>query len=501
MINRILLIDVEIFEDKNNPGVQLYSHHPIGLLYLIASAKIQFPEIEFKVFHTSTSAEPVKDLENLLSSFNPDIVGLRALSIATDSFKIISEKVRELKPHIPIIGGGPYPSISYDDLLQSGMIDIAIIGEGETTFVELIGRLLKSPTIPNDLKGTAIIVDGSVKINEPQPVIQNIDVIPFPNYDYINPKDYGYLKNHALQDASKSAYILSSRGCPYGCFYCHQIFGRKIRRRSPENIVAEMREHIEKRGIYDFVFVDDIFNVPMQEAKKVLSLIINELPKVRLSFPNGLRADHIDEEMLDLFEQAGTVEMALAVETVNPRLQKMIGKNLDLQKAEKAISAASKRFITRIFFMTGFPTETFAEALETIKFASSFEYAAQPVLSVLRLYNNSKLFNILNPNEEQANAIAEQEKNFIHLKMFNDLEFYGDLFSAEEVPLKSKDLKELQYYWMRNIIMNPNRIKNSYQVIRKNLDQEKILEFYRSVFGRPNFNENDLQKLLKFQQS
>jgi anaerobic magnesium-protoporphyrin IX monomethyl ester cyclase len=501
MINRILLIDVDIFEDKNDPGLQHYSHHPIGLLYLIASVREQFPEIEFKVFHTSTSNEPLKNIEFIISSFNPDLVGLRALSIAKEPFKVIAEKIRKLKPDIPIVGGGPYPSTSCQDILLEGVVDIAVIGEGETTFVDLVGRLKKFPTIPDDIKGTAVIVDSVVKINEQRPVIQNIDTIMFPDYDFINLKDYVDIKNHALQDTSKSAFILSSRGCPYGCFYCHQIFGKKIRRRSAENVITEMREHIEKRGIFDFVFLDDIFNVPMPEAKKILSLISEELPKVRISFPNGLRADFIDEEMLDLFEKAGTVEMALAIETVVPRLQKLIGKNLNLEKAEKAISSASKRFITRIFFMVGFPTETFDEALETINFAASFEYAAQPVLSVLRLYNNSKLFKILEPSEEQAIAIAEQEKNVVHLKMFSDIEFYGDFFSAEKVPLKSTDMRELLYIWMRDVLVNPNRIKKSHQVIVKFLDQEKILEFYRSVFGRPNFNENDLQKLLKFQQS
>jgi radical SAM superfamily enzyme YgiQ (UPF0313 family) len=497
MINRILLIDVDIFEDKNDPMLQHYSHHPIGLLYLVSSVRKAFPEISFKVFHTSTSNDPKAEIESLLLSFDPDLVGLRALSIAKEPFKKIAEKIHELKPFIHIVAGGPYPSTCYDEILLNGLADITVIGEGESTFVDLIGQLSKSNAIPKDIKGTAVIEDEKVKVNEPRPVIQNIDLLPFPDYDIVDLKDYAEIKNHALQDASKCAFILSSRGCPYGCFYCHQLFGKKIRRRSAENVVAEMREHIEKRGIYDFVFLDDIFNVPMKEAKKVLSLITKELPKVRLSFPNGLRADFIDEEMLDLFEQAGTVEMALAIETVNSRLQKLIGKNIDMQKAEKAISAASKRFITRIFFMIGFPTETFDEALETIKFASSFEYAAQPVLSVLRIYNNSKLFNILNPTEEQALAIAEQEKKVIHLKMFGDLEFYGDLFSKEKVPLKSADLKELLFCWMRDVLVNTERIKKSHQVLKKHLNDDKILEFYRGIYGRPKLNERELQRLLE----
>lgn len=497
MISRILLIDIDVFKNETNSTSYYFSHHPIGLLYLVSAVRESFPDINFNVFHTSTSSDPIKSLEALLESFNPDLVGLRALSIAKEPFMLISKKIRELKPDLPIISGGPYSSASYGDILKEGLADIAVIGEGEVTFVELISRLKKTSVIPTDLKGTAVIEDMVIKKNESRLLIQNLNAIPFPDYNLINPKDYKGIKNHALQDASKSAFILSSRGCPYTCFYCHQIFGKKIRRRSPENVVSEMREHIEKRGLYDFVFLDDVFNLPISESKKILSLIKKSLPPVRLNFPNGLRADMIDEEMLDLFESAGTVEMALAVETVMPRLQKLMGKNLNINKAKKAIDAASKRFITRIFFIIGFPTETYEEALETINFAASFEFAAQPMLSVLRIYNNSRLFNLLEPTVEQAIAMAAQEKKVIHLEMFDDIEFYGDLFSAEKVPLKSKDLKELLYCWMRDVLINPNRLKKSHTIIEKHLDNEKILEFYKNTFNRPGFSEKDLLRLLK----
>jgi anaerobic magnesium-protoporphyrin IX monomethyl ester cyclase len=292
-------------------------------------------------------------------------------------------------------------------------------------------------------------------------------------------------------------FIMGTRGCPYDCFFCHQLFGKKIRRRSSANLVAEMRQHIEKRNIDNFVFVDDTFNVPMPEAKETLKMIIKELPQVKLNFPNGLRADHIDEGMLDLFEQAGTVEIALAVETAVPRLQKFVGKHMDIKKAETAIHAASKRFVTRTLFMVGFPTETYEEAMETIRFAESFEYVAQPMLSVLRIYNNSKVFDFLNPTEEQYKAIQEQEKNLFHLGMFENIKFYGDFFSKEKVPLKTQDLKELISYWMRNVNIKRERIQKSYQVLSKHFDKEKILEYLGNVFDNPNFNEKDLQNLLK----
>ncbi len=497
MISRILLIDIELFSDKNSHTQIWFSHYPIGLLYLASTAKEAFPELEFKVFHTATSNNPIKDIESLLASFKPNLIGLRAMSRGKDPFKLVAEKIRELRPDVPIIAGGPYPSTCYDEILLADMVNMAVIGEGELTFVDIIGHLMKSPAIPLNLKGTVVIEQGKVKVNESRPLIQNLDIIPFPDFSLLNLKDYIGFKNQGLQDVSECAIIFSTRGCPYGCFYCHQLFGKRIRRRSAENVVAEMKEHVEKRGIKNFIFIDDTFNVPMPEAKKILALIAQKLPGIRINFPNGFRADHIDDELIDLLEQAGTVEMALAVETAVPRLQKLIGKNLDIDKARKAIDAASRRFITRTLFIVGFPTETFEEAMETINFAASFEYVAQPMLSLLRVYNNSRLFDMLEPTQEQAAQIALQEKNIMHLEMFDDIGFYGDLFSAEKVPLKSNDIKELLSCWMRSVLINPKRINKSHAIAQNYLNPEEILEFYRNVFDKPLFSENDLQRLLK----
>jgi radical SAM superfamily enzyme YgiQ (UPF0313 family) len=496
-LSRILLIDIDIFRDQKEAyNVINYSHHPVGLLYLASTAKEVFTDIEFRVFHTSTRKDPLGSIESIINSFEPDLIGLRSLSIAKDPFEKVAEQIRNLHPHVTVVAGGPYPSSSFRDILQAGLADIVVIGEGEKTFVDLIDALSANNDIPLDLRGTAVLHDGSVKVNAPRDTIKDVDAIPFPDYSLLDLNDYAGIKNHALQDASKCAFILSSRGCPYKCFYCHQLFGKKIRRRSAENVVAEMREHIEKRGVFDFVFLDDIFNVPMRDAKKVLTEIIESLPKIRINFPNGLRADQIDDEMLDLLEQAGTVEMALAVETAVPRLQKLIGKNLNLEKAIKAIHSASKRFIVRIFFINGFPTETYEEAMETILLAESFEYAAQPMMSVLRVYENTPLFNMLEATEEQTQMLAAQEQKELHLKLFGETEFYGDLFPRDKVPLTSENLQELLTKWMRDVLMSPNRLHKSHEVLEKHFDQDGILDFYRNVFDKPEIDHTHLKRML-----
>ncbi len=500
MLKRILLIDVDNFDQSNKDSI-LYSNwtnHPLGLMYLASAAQKNFPSLDIKIFHTITSKQPLEHIKSLISQFSPDLIGLRALSIAQPYFNKVARIIREINPKTPLIAGGPLASSHYEAILSGNIVDLIVLGEGEDTFVELLSNFIKNSTLPQNIPGTAILEDDRIVVNSPQMYIQNLDRLPFPNYNLINLSDYEGISNISFQDCSKSAFIYSSRGCPYQCFYCHNFFGKKIRHRSPHNVVEEMLEHFEKRGIQDFVFVDDAFNVPMNIAKNTLSLIIKKLPGVRINFSNGLRADQMDEELIDLLEKAGTVHIALAIETASKRLQKIVGKNLNLEKAEKSIHASSKRFITCAYFMIGFPTETYEEAMETIQFAEQFDHLAQPVFTVVRVYKGTSLYRMLNPNEEQAKLLKEQEQySYQPKKMSKDLFFYGDIFPDEKVPLKSQKIRILRLEWFRRVVMNKNRIKNTYNIIQKFFDQQQILRFYRLFYDDKNFNEQSLQELLE----
>lgn len=232
------------------------------------------------------------------------------------------------------------------------------------------------------------------------------------------------------------------------------------------------------------------------EAKEILSLIIEELPEVKINFSNGLRADHMDDEIIDLFEQAGTVHIAFAVETASKRLQKMIGKNLNVEKARKYIETASRKFIATTYFMVGFPTETYEEALQTIDFAEQLDHLSEPTLSVVRVYRGTALFDMLQPNEAQARALARQEQAMVQPKLFDDQCFYGDLFAVEKVPLRGPDIETLRWEWIRRVFNNPNRIHHSHTILQKHLRPHQILEFYRNLYDNPNFSDKTMNRLL-----
>lgn len=500
MVNNfgVLLIDVDIdVISDDGQSLSQWVHPPLGLMYLASTVKAHFPDVEFKIFHTVTKSDPYAEVKSLLNEFNPNLIGLRSLSICKHALGNMARFVKECKPDVPLVAGGPHPSSSPEDLVKEGVIDMVAVGEGEMTFLELIAKFLERGILPLDVPGTyCYSADKTVMItNPPRKLVDNLDLLHFPDYSLINMGDYAGFSSHSFQEVSNTAFICSSRGCSFNCFYCHNIFGKRVRHRSAENVVEEMKKHYHSRNIRNFVFVDDLFNVPMPVAKKTLTLIAQEMPDIHLNFPNGLRADLLDDELIDLFAKAGTVHMALAVETASPRLQKLIGKHLDLVKAKKNIEECTKRFVVCGFFMVGFPTETYEEAMETINFAKGLNFMVQPVLSILRLYKGTSLYDFLAPTKEQEEMINSQEVSNYQPKFFHEQPFYGDFFSDEKVPLKSKDIKKIRWGWM-GYLGNRERMRNSHNVLQQHYSPKQIMAFYKNFFGDSNFNEETLASLL-----
>jgi radical SAM superfamily enzyme YgiQ (UPF0313 family) len=198
--------------------------------------------------------------------------------------------------------------------------------------------------------------------------------------------------------------ISLSRGCPYRCTYCHQIHGKKYRGHSAEYALRLVDRAAEECGIYNFDVIDDIFNFDPGRLRAICEGFIAR-PGIRFTLPNGIRSDLLDKEQIRLLSSAGLEYVAIAVETASPRLQKMIRKNLRLDKVRAVIEEfARHRVMLSGFFMVGFPTETEEEMGMTIDFALKS-----------RLHN--ALFFVVSPFEgtelyEQARERQEAEPRF-----------------------------------------------------------------------------------------
>ncbi len=344
---------------------------PLGILYMVSILRQNFPgQIEIKIIDQKLYNLSFDEVRNQIKEFNPDLVGFSCLSSEAEEMAKVSKIVKEINPNCLTILGGPHASVFYDHALEKANIDIAVIGEGEKTFPELLKKLMADESL-NQVKGIAFKKDGEILLTPPREPIEDLDSIPFPAWDLIDFKRYSKETSMNIYCHSTPwAVIFTSRGCPFHCAYCHNIFGKRTRFRSPENVIAEIELLTQKYGVKEIQIVDDIFNLDLARAKRVCDLIVERGIKIKIAFPNGLRGDMMDKEFVQKLKRAGCYSITYAVETASLRLQKLIHKNLDLEKLKQVIEWTFKAgIIPRGFFMLGFPDETREEMEKTINYA------------------------------------------------------------------------------------------------------------------------------------
>lgn len=359
---------------------------PLGLMYLAGFLR-GYGGHECKIIDTRVQRLDMKEVSN----FSPEIIGISSITAEVDSLHALAQMLKEALPDVKIITGGPHPSQFPTKVLSDTHIDFAVIGEGEMTFHDLVDAMCRHKDI-SVIKGLAYRDNGTVRFTQPREHMEDLDSLPFPAWDLIDPLVYAKHKRMSPLYGNTYMTLFTSRACPYHCIYCHNIFGKNFRASSPERVVKEIETLVYQYNIREFDVVDDIFNLDKRRAEKIFDLIVQRRLDVSLAFPNGLRSDRLDENILKKSREAGTEFISFAIETASPRLQRFIKKNLDLKKAGRAISIAARHGIySNGFFILGFPTETQEEALQTIRFALESDLHSA-YFFILIPFENTELF-------------------------------------------------------------------------------------------------------------
>ncbi|MEI7530132.1 MAG: radical SAM protein [Elusimicrobiota bacterium] len=347
---------------------------PVGLLYIAAALRARLGA-EVRVLDAMFEPDILKLVREAMRSRRPDVVGISALTAEAFLAHKISAAVKAEDGSVPVVLGGPHPSSDPEAVLGDPNTDAVVIGEGEETFAELVhliaeeGSRWRAPGALREIAGLAVRGEGGVEYTRPRPPIQDLDSLPFPAWDLIDFKKFWKTGGMATVGIRPYLPIFTSRGCPYHCVFCHQLFGKAFRARSPENVVEEIAL-IHKLGTKNIEVLDDIANFDPGRFDRILELMLERNLKSVLNFPNALRADIVRPESLDLLKRVGVCEVSVAVETASPRLQKLMNKNLSLSKVSRTIDMlAARRIFTRGFFILGLPTETEREMQATIRFA------------------------------------------------------------------------------------------------------------------------------------
>jgi len=369
---------------------------PMAFLSLTAYLR-QFGSHDYHIIDARAALTPPDIIKEEIKKLKPDLLCLTAFSMEKKQAHEVAAAVKEVCPHTPLIIGGPYATSNWEDALKDSAIDYAVIGEGEVTFKKLVQALEAGERHP-EIKGLAYKENGSIRFFGQPEFIENLDTIPMPAWDLVdlefyfsNKKKRSSMNPH--QKSPRSVPLFSSRGCPYLCTYCHDVFGKKLRKRSVEHVMKELIYLKRERNISEIDIIDDIFNLDRPRAKAICDRIVEEKLNIGIAFPNGLRVDQMDEELVDKLKKAGCYRIIYAIESGSPKIQKEMKKNLNLQKAREMITYTNKKGIsTGGFFMFGFLNETEEDMRMTAEFAVKSKLCTASFF-ILQPFPNTEIFN------------------------------------------------------------------------------------------------------------
>jgi radical SAM superfamily enzyme YgiQ (UPF0313 family) len=221
--------------------------------------------------------------------------------------------------------------------------------------------------------------------------ITDLDLLPFIDRSLVDYELYNrFIGQSMVKDCMQ---LQATRGCPFKCAFCHKIWPKTHQVRSAEKLFAEIERYYQM-GVKRFAFVDDIFNFHKENSSRFFNLIIKNRLDVQFFFPNGLRCDILSKDYIDLMIAAGTVNIAFALDTGSPRLQKLIGRNLNIEKFRENIQYVCKTYpelILEFHSIHGFPTETESEAMETLNFIKDVRWIHFPYVHILKIFPNTDI--------------------------------------------------------------------------------------------------------------
>lgn len=358
---KILLININLRPYLPN------RNFPIGLSY-IATA-IKKAGFDFEIIDIEAHRYSNKDLEEMLKNQEFDVVAFGAIVTGYKIVKSLSAMIRRIKPNAVIVAGNSVASSVPEILLSNTDVDIAVIGEGEVTIIEVLDRLKNSRSL-DDIKGIYFKKEGRIISTPKRECIQNID--SFANWELFDIKTY--LKYSILdvpepmpipEDEIKAFVINTARGCPFSCSFCYHVFKKeKYRHRSPESIISEISLLQEKYGINYVFFYDELTFFNKDQAKDFIDKILKS--DLKFFWNIEARADLFtenDKELLKKLRMAGCNAVGYSLESANEDILRSMNKRLkveDFIRQKKALDIFDIKTFTSI--VIGYPQET----LETI---------------------------------------------------------------------------------------------------------------------------------------
>ncbi len=324
----------------------------LGPFYLESYLKKYGPQVDC---HLVQTLEQIFELK-------PDIVGISAVTENYTEAISLAKRIK-LRLNIPVVIGGVHVSVLPESLHP--VFDVAVVGEGEETFRQLLLALKSGLWGAEDfanIEGLAFHHNGTVHKTKARKPISPIDLIPKP-------------QRVAWAQSVGAAHIVSSRGCPFTCAFCTESEGvSRYRSFSVETIVAEIEDLVNHFGVKCVTFFDDVFNIDIKKIKLLSQTLRERGLHEKVVFNAWARASILNEEMVQALKEMNVHTLAFGFESGSDRVLAKIKVGTKVADNERAIALCKKAGIhVSGAFIIGLPGETAADLQATYEFIEKYQ--------------------------------------------------------------------------------------------------------------------------------
>ena len=423
------------------------------LTLAITAAVLRNEGFEVRLKDCPNDGINIEQLKNEIQAYRPDFIAVNTSTPSiTGDLKIagIAGKIdRKIKT---IFFGIHVTALPEETFRENTDVEFIVDGEPEYTIRDFALALKKNITL-SSVEGLIYKREGKIVRNKKRPFIENLDELPYPAWDLVN------INGYRLPITNRPFLLtLTARGCPYPCEFCaaQTLYGKKPRLRSWQKIVSEMKYVKEHYGVNDFLFWSENAISDRQHMYDISRGLCETLPGVRWVC-NG-RADIIDEELLKVMKESGCWMIGYGIEAGTRRVLDLMDKHITIGDIERAVRLTKEAGLEVTgHVMVGFPGETRADILETIKLVKrlGLDYV-QPYCAVpfpgSPLYKKAK-----DAGWIKTADWSKFEQNFSVLST-------PFLSAKEAMSLRSKLIRDF-YFDPRNIIKTLCKVKSPRQAL------------------------------------
>lgn len=368
---------------------------PLGLGYLAAYLEQAGIECEILDAHALHMRAP--DIRRYLAESKPDVIGVTFTTenrfIGFDTIKAARAAVSDAL----IVAGGPHVSAASKDTLSNiPELDLIVRGEGEETLLKIV-QCKKTGGAFDDILGLSYRADGIVVDNPPADFIRDLDALPFPARHLLPMEKYNSTVDVPGVGKLRTLNLMASRGCPFDCSFCAspRMWGRRFRARSPQNVLAEVDELVNRYGAQALWIFDDTFTVNRARTVEICEGLAARHPSIKWTCE--IRVDTVDRELLRKMRDSGCYCVAFGVESGSQRIiDQSIGKQIRLEEVHQVAGWCRELGLQyNPFMIVSHPGEKEEDARQSMELVRKWKADGSSVsMAILHIYPGTRIESI-----------------------------------------------------------------------------------------------------------